>query len=70
MLYKIWGFQGGDFEKCRSLEDWNPVRTSQETRYSPATERSQLILCEIWSFHCGNYEEFLCLGCDTVRLLY
>jgi hypothetical protein len=32
MLYKIWGFHGGDYEACRLLRYKNPVRTSQETR--------------------------------------
>jgi hypothetical protein len=53
---KIWGFHGGDDEECRILGYKNPVRTSQETHYVPATESSQLMLCKIWGFHGGDYE--------------
>jgi hypothetical protein len=31
MLFKIWGYHGGDYEKCRVMGYENPVRTSQET---------------------------------------
>jgi hypothetical protein len=40
----------------------NPVRTSQETHYVSATERSLLMLCKISDFHGGNYEECSLLG--------
>jgi hypothetical protein len=40
---------------------FNPVRTSQET-YISATELSQLMLCKIWGFHGGVYEECRLLG--------
>jgi hypothetical protein len=41
------------------LEYKNPVRTSQETLYVATTELSQLMLCKIWDFHGGDYEECL-----------
>jgi hypothetical protein len=59
---KIWGFHGGDYEKCRLLGYKNPVRTSQETHYVSATEPSRLMLCKIWGFHGGDYEECRLLG--------
>jgi hypothetical protein len=34
-----------------------------------ATQSSQLVLCKIWGFHGGDYEECRLLGCDAVRLL-
>jgi hypothetical protein len=58
MLFKIWGFHGGDYEECRLLGYKNPVRTSQETHYVSATEPSPLMLCKIWGFHGGDYEEY------------
>jgi hypothetical protein len=36
--------------------------TSQETHYLSATEGSQLMLCKIWGFHGGDYEECRLLG--------
>jgi hypothetical protein len=62
MLSEIWGFHGGDYEECRFLGHKNPVRTSQETHYVPATESSQLMLSEIWGFHSSDYEEYRLLG--------
>jgi hypothetical protein len=44
------------------LDIKNPVRTSQETRYASATEHNQLMLCKIWGFHGGDYEECRLLG--------
>jgi hypothetical protein len=35
----------------------NSFRTSQETHYVSATEPSRLMLCKIWGFHGGDYEE-------------
>jgi hypothetical protein len=32
MLYKIWGFHGGDYQKYHLLGYKYPVHTSQETR--------------------------------------
>jgi hypothetical protein len=66
---KIWGFHGGDYEKCRLLEYRNPVRTAQETHYVSATESSRLMLCKICGFHGGDYEECRLLECSTVWLV-
>jgi hypothetical protein len=65
MLYKIWGFQGGDYKDCRLLGYKTPVRTSQETHYVSATEPSRLMLCKIWGFHGGDYEDCCLLGHKT-----
>jgi hypothetical protein len=40
----------------------NPVRTSQETHHVSATQLNQLMLCKIWGFHDGDYEECSTLG--------
>jgi hypothetical protein len=40
----------------------NPVHTSQETHYISATESSRLMLCKIWGFQGGYYEEWRLLG--------
>jgi hypothetical protein len=40
----------------------NPVRTSQETHYLSVAEPSQLMLCNIWGSHGGDYEECRLLG--------
>jgi hypothetical protein len=63
LLYKVWGFHGGDYEECSVLEYKIPVRTSQMTHYVTATELSRLMLCKIWGFHVGDYEECRVLGC-------
>jgi hypothetical protein len=55
-------------EECRLLEYKTPVCTSQETHYFSATESSQLMLCKIWGFHGGDYEEHRLLGCYTMWL--
>jgi hypothetical protein len=47
---------------CRLLGYKNPVRASQETHDVSGTERSQLMLCNIWGFHGGTYEERHLLG--------
>jgi hypothetical protein len=57
-------------EKCRLLSYKNQVRTSQETHYVSATESSQLMLCEIWGFHVGVYEECCFLGYKTQFVLH
>jgi hypothetical protein len=49
--------------------DINPIRTSQETHYISATGPSRLILCKIFGFHGGEYEECGLLGCYAVWLL-
>jgi hypothetical protein len=49
-------------EECRILRYKNPVRTSQEAYYVSTTEPSQLMLCKIWDFHGGDYEECRLLG--------
>jgi hypothetical protein len=41
---------------CLQRKEHN-VRTSQETHYTSATESSRLMLCMIWGFHGGDYEE-------------
>jgi hypothetical protein len=69
MLWKIWGFHGGDYEECSLLGYKNPVRTSQETHYFSTTESSQLMLCKIWGFHCSDYEECRLLRCYSLWLL-
>jgi hypothetical protein len=71
MLYKIWGFHGGDYEECRLLGYKNPVRTSQETHYASVIMSSRLILCNIWDSHGGDYEkwnETPCGSCKNRRL--
>jgi hypothetical protein len=55
--------------KFRLLKYKNPVPTSQETHYVSATESSQLILCKIWGFQGGDYEECHLMICDAVLLL-
>jgi hypothetical protein len=57
MLYKIWGFHGGDYEECRLLGYKTPVRISQEKHYVSATESNRLMLCKNWGFHGSDYEE-------------
>jgi hypothetical protein len=69
MLCKIWGFHGGDYEECRLLGYKNTVRTSQETHYVNASERSRLMPRMIWGIRCDNYEEWRLLGCDAVWIL-
>jgi hypothetical protein len=49
-------------EKHPLLGYKNPVLTSLETRYFSATETSRLMLCKIWDFHGGGYEEWRLLG--------
>jgi hypothetical protein len=44
-------------EECRLLEYKTPVRTSQETHYVSVTDPSWLLLCKIWGFHGGDYED-------------
>jgi hypothetical protein len=62
-LCKIWCFHGRNYKECRLLGYKNPVPTSQETRYSSATEPSQVMLCNIWCFHGADYEKCRLLGC-------
>jgi hypothetical protein len=40
----------------------NPVPTSEGTNYVSATEPNRLMLCKIWGFHGGDYEECRILG--------
>jgi hypothetical protein len=54
---KIWSFHGSDYEEFPLLGYENPVRTSQKTYQSSATDPRQLILCKIWDFRGGDYEE-------------
>jgi hypothetical protein len=51
------------------LDIKNLVRTSPETHYISATEPNLLMLCKIWGFHGGDYEEWSLLECDAVWLL-
>jgi hypothetical protein len=66
ILFRIWGFHGGDSEECRLLGNETPVRTSQETNYVSTTESSRLMLCKIWGFHGGDYEECIPLGYENL----
>jgi hypothetical protein len=52
---KIGRFHGGVYKECSLLGYKNPVRTSQETHYVSATERSRLMLCKILGFHGGDW---------------
>jgi hypothetical protein len=56
-------------DSCRLLVYKNPVRTSQETHYIASTDPSRLMLCNIWDFHGGDYEECRFFGCDAVWLV-
>jgi hypothetical protein len=47
----------------------NPVRILQETHYISATQPRRLMLCKIWGFHGGDYEECRRQGCYAVWLL-
>jgi hypothetical protein len=69
MIFKIWGFQGDDYEECCLLEYKNPVRTSQETHYISATEYTRLMLYKKWYFHGRKYEDCRLLVCYALRLL-
>jgi hypothetical protein len=51
-----------DNEGRRLLGYKSPGRTSQETHYFSAAETSRLMLCKIWNFHGGCYEEYRLLG--------
>jgi hypothetical protein len=57
MLYKIWGFHGGDYKDFRPLGYKHPVHTSQKKHYVSVTESNQLML-KIWGFHDDDYKEF------------
>jgi hypothetical protein len=61
---------GGDYEERRLVGYKNPVRTSQETHHVSTTEPRQLMLCEISSFHSGDYEECRLLGCYVMWLIH
>jgi hypothetical protein len=69
MLFKTWGFHGGDYEECSLHWQENWVRTSQETNYVSAIESSRLMLCKILGGHGGDYEECLHLRCYAMWLL-
>jgi hypothetical protein len=62
LLWKIWGFQGVNYEECRLLGYKNRFRTSQETHYLSTTLPRRLMLCKIWVFHGCDYEECRLLG--------
>jgi hypothetical protein len=64
ILFKIWGFHGGDYEECRLLR-YQTQFVTQQTHYVCATEPGQLMLCKIWGFHGGDYEECRLLGYQT-----
>jgi hypothetical protein len=46
-----------------------PVRISQEAYYFSATEPHRLMLCKIWNFHGGDYEECRLLGYNNPVLI-
>jgi hypothetical protein len=48
----------------------NPVHTSQETHRVTVTELNRLVLCNIWGFHRGDYEECRFLGYKTQFILH
>jgi hypothetical protein len=56
-------------KECRLQGYKNPVRTSQMTHYISTTKSSQLMLCKIWGFNGGDYEEFRLLGRYAMWLL-
>jgi hypothetical protein len=60
ILFMLWILSG--HEGRRLLENKSPVRTSQETHYVSPTESSRLMLCKIWGFHGGDYDECRLLG--------
>jgi hypothetical protein len=51
-----------DVRFSRPLGYKNPVRTSQETHYVPATESSRLMRSKICGLHSGGYEACRLLG--------
>jgi hypothetical protein len=55
MLCKIWSFHDGDYVEFRLLGYENPVHTLQETYYVSDTDKRQLMLCNIWVIHCGDW---------------
>jgi hypothetical protein len=58
-----------EIEECRPVGYNKSVRTAQETHYVSATELSQLMLCKIWGFRGGDYDECRLLECDAVWLM-
>jgi hypothetical protein len=60
IICKICGSNSSDYEECHLLWYKNQLRTSQKTHYVSVTETSRLMLCKIWSFHSGGYEELFC----------
>jgi hypothetical protein len=80
MLYKIWGYKGGDYEEYRLLRYKNPVRTSEETHYVSATEPTtatikNCVFCDVTSCgfcknrrYCGTYRLYH-QGDKVLRLL-
>jgi hypothetical protein len=51
---------GSDYEEA-GYRDKIPVRSSQETRYVSVSQPTRLMLCKIWGFHGGGYEDCLLL---------
>jgi hypothetical protein len=67
-----WRWQPSRLVSINSLEECplgykDAFRTSQETHYVSVTEPSRLMLCKIWAFHGGDYEECRLLGCYAVK---
>jgi hypothetical protein len=69
-VFKICGFHSCDCEQCLLLWYKTPVHTSQKRYYIPVTKPNQLMLCDIWGFPGGDYEEFSLLRCVDVLLLW
>jgi hypothetical protein len=59
MLYKIGGFHGDGYKKCRLMGYKNTVGTSQETHYFSARDPSRLMLYKIGGFHGDGYKQCL-----------
>jgi hypothetical protein len=65
----MYGFRFTRWWLWRMPSSWYeiPGCTSQETDYVSATEPSRLMLCKIWDFHGGDYEEFRLRGIVFLR---
>jgi hypothetical protein len=62
-------YDSAAFKEFRLLGYKTAVRTSQERRYVSATESSQLMICKIWIFHGGDYEEWRLLWYNNITTL-
>jgi hypothetical protein len=61
VLYKIWGFHGGDYEEW-VFWDITTLFVLHRRHYVSVTESSRFRLCRIWGFHGCDYEECRLLG--------